>query len=64
MRNFPLSGDDVLDELLQEACRKFKDPAPQSLQDATEKLWDSWERLKALEDREKKESVKILGLGN
>jgi hypothetical protein len=63
MRNLPVSGDDTLDKLLQEACRKFKDPAPQSLQDATEKLWDSWERLKALEDREKnkkKESVKIL----
>jgi hypothetical protein len=60
MRNFPLSGDDVLDEKLQEACRKFKDPAPQALQDAVEKLWDSFERLKNSEDRDKKKSVKIL----
>jgi hypothetical protein len=61
MRNFPISGDDTLDELLQEACRKFKDPAPQSLQDATEKLWDSWERIKSLENPDnKKQSVKVL----
>jgi hypothetical protein len=60
MRNFPTSGDDILDELLQEACRKFKDPAPQALQDAVEKLWDSWEKLKNSEDQDKKKSVKIL----
>jgi hypothetical protein len=61
MRNLPVSGDETLDELLQEACRKFKDPAPQSLQDATEKLWDSWERIKSLENPDnKKKSVKVL----
>jgi hypothetical protein len=61
MRNLPVSGDETLDELLQEACRKFKDPAPQSLQDATEKLWDSWERIKSLENPDnKKQSVKVL----
>jgi hypothetical protein len=61
MRNIPVSGDETLDELLQEACRKFKDPAPQSLQDATEKLWDSWERIKSLENPDnKKKSVKVL----
>jgi hypothetical protein len=61
MRNLPISGDDTLDELLQEACRKFRDPAPQSLQDATEKLWDSWERIKSLENPDnKKQSIKVL----
>ncbi|MCY7366905.1 MAG: hypothetical protein LH474_01995 [Chamaesiphon sp.] len=61
MRSLPISGDETLDELLQEACRKFKDPTPQSLQDATEKLWDSWERIKSLENPEnKKNSVKLL----
>jgi hypothetical protein len=60
MRNFPLSGDDVLDEKLQEACRKFKDPAPQSLQDAIEKLWDSFERIKTLDDPDKKKSTLVL----
>lgn len=61
MRNLPVSGDETLDELLQEACRKFKDPAPQSLQDATEKLWDSWERIKSLENPDnKKQSAKVL----
>jgi hypothetical protein len=61
MRDFPSSSDETLDKLLQEACRKFKDPAPQSLQDATEKLWDSWERIKSLENPDnKKQSVKVL----
>lgn len=61
MRNFPSSSDETLDKLLQEACRKFKDPAPQSLQDATEKLWDSWERIKSLENPDnKKQSIKVL----
>jgi hypothetical protein len=60
MRNFPPSGDDVLDEKLQEACRKFKDPAPQSLQDAVEKLWDSLQRLKTLDHQDKKKSIFIL----
>jgi hypothetical protein len=60
MRNFPLSGDDVLDEKLQEACRKFKDPAPQSLQDAIEKIWDSLERIKTLDHQDKKKSTLVL----
>jgi hypothetical protein len=61
MRNLPTSDDDILDKLLQEACRKFKDPAPQSLQDAVEKLWDSLERLKTLEDpKDKKKSINML----
>jgi hypothetical protein len=60
MRNFPLSGDDVLDEKLQEACRKFKDPAPQSIQNAVEKLWDSFERIKTLNLVDKKKSIVML----
>jgi hypothetical protein len=60
MRNFPLSGDETLDDKLQEACRKFKDPAPQSLQDATEKLWDSFERIKTLHLADKKKSIVML----
>lgn len=49
MGNLPPSGDAMLDELLRDACLKFKDPAPKTRAEATEKLWDAWERLKSLE---------------
>jgi hypothetical protein len=45
----PPSGDHTLDGLLKDACTKFRDPAPQSRAEATEKLWDAWERLKTIE---------------
>jgi hypothetical protein len=60
-RQLPTSGDAMLDKLLQDACSKFRDPAPQARMDATEKLWDAWERLKSLEESSNKAlSVKIL----
>lgn len=49
MGALPPSGDNTLDALLQDACTKFRDPAPKSRAEATEKLWDAWERLKSLE---------------
>jgi hypothetical protein len=60
MRTLPLSGDDVLDEKLLEASQKFKNPAPQSLQDAVEKLWDSFEIIKKLNHLDTKKSVAML----
>jgi len=49
MGNLPPSGDATLDSLLRDARMKFKDPAPTTRAEATEKLWDAWERLKSLE---------------
>lgn len=49
MGNLPPSGDATLDALLRDARLKFKDPAPKVRAEATEKLWDAWERLKSLE---------------
>jgi hypothetical protein len=49
MGKLPPSGDATLDALLSDACLKFKDPAPKARADATEKLWDAWERLKSVE---------------
>lgn len=51
MGQLPPSGDAVLDGLLAEACRNFKDSAPTAVRQAVEKLWDAWERLKTLRDR-------------
>lgn len=45
----PASGDMTLDALLEDARSKFKDPSPKARSEATEKLWDAWERLKSLE---------------
>lgn len=49
MGNLPPSGDATLDALLRDARMKFRDPAPTTRAEATEKLWDAWERLKSLE---------------
>ena len=49
MGTLPPSGDYILDALLGDACKKFKDAAPKSRAEGTEKLWDAWERLKSLE---------------
>jgi hypothetical protein len=49
MGNLPPSGDATLDTLLRDARAKFRDPAPATRAEATEKLWDAWERLKSLE---------------
>ena len=49
MGRLPPSGDTTLDTLLQDACAKFRDPAPKARSEAAEKLWDAWERLKSLE---------------
>ncbi|MEO6022035.1 MAG: hypothetical protein ABIP64_02755 [Burkholderiales bacterium] len=49
MGTLPPSGDHTLDGLLKDATSKFKDPAPKARAEATEKLWDAWERLKSIE---------------
>ncbi len=49
MGTLPASGDATLDALLDDARLKFKDPSPKVRFEATEKLWDAWERLKSLE---------------
>ncbi len=49
MGTLPASGDHILDALLGDACKKFKDAAPKSRTEGTEKLWDAWERLKSIE---------------
>jgi hypothetical protein len=54
MGNLPPSGDAVLDALLQDARSKFKDPSPKARVEATERLWDAWERLKSIEVHDNK----------
>lgn len=57
MGRLPTSGDATLDALLHDACQAFRDPAPTARQRATKKLWDAWERLKTLDDADKKRGM-------
>lgn len=50
----PPTGDTTFDGLVREAIRQYQDPNPAARQRAAEKLWDAWERLKTLDDADKK----------
>ena len=54
--------DRKLNEMLEDARKKYLNPNPNVHQDAVERLWDAWERLKTIENQSnKKESItKIL----
>ena len=55
------TGDQKLDILLDTATDKFLSPKPESKQDALEKLWDAFERLKSIEiPSNKKLSAELL----
>jgi hypothetical protein len=55
------TGDDMLDDLLMAARRKYLDPDPVMRQEALEKLWDAWERIKTIEPgKDKLQSVRAL----
>lgn len=59
--NIKGTGDSVLDGLLKDAVSKFKDPSPKLRLEASQVLWDAWERLKTLDvSEDKKQSVKLL----
>lgn len=61
MGMLPTSGDSILDSLLKDAGTKFRDPSPKVRLEATQTLWDAWERLKTLEAADDKRlSVKLL----
>lgn len=49
------TGDAVLDGLLKDSVAKFKDPSPKQRLEATQVLWDAWERLKSLADPDDKQ---------
>jgi hypothetical protein len=53
----PNTGDPALDSLLNYAMTRFLSRNPSDRQDAVEKLWDAFERLKTLEGGQKKQSA-------
>ncbi|MCI0364111.1 MAG: hypothetical protein L0219_09540 [Phycisphaerales bacterium] len=54
------TGDDGLDQLLEEARTKFMSPTPRIRQEALERAWDAWERLKSVRDSDKKRGITVL----
>lgn len=55
------SEDDLLNNLIEDACTKFLNPDIKIRKEGLDKLWDSWERLKTIESgRDKKEKVEKL----
>ena len=58
--DMPSSGEATLDNLINESLEKFSDTDHKVRKDALEKLWDAWERLKSIEEGNKKQSVSTL----
>lgn len=55
------TGDSVLDNMIDDAQKKFLNPDTKIRKEAIERLWDCWERIKTLEDpTNKKKSVSTL----
>jgi hypothetical protein len=55
------TGEEETDRLLESARLRFASPKPEDRQDAVEKLWDAFERLKTLEPgRDKKAQAEAL----
>jgi len=54
------TGDDDLNALLEAARTKYLDPDLNVRKESLEKLWDAWERLKTIEDKDKKKGATIL----
>ncbi|MEO6148020.1 MAG: hypothetical protein ABIT70_13475 [Sulfuriferula sp.] len=54
------TGDRALDTMLEDSRVKFLNPNPAIRRESLERLWDCWERLKSLENPNKKLSVEAL----
>lgn len=54
------TGDDNLNQLLDEARAKFMSPNARNRQEALERAWDAWERLKTVKSADKKQGLALL----
>lgn len=54
------TGDSELDNLLEAARSRFFDSDSSIRTDSLEKLWDAWERLKTLENPDKRRGISLL----
>ena len=56
----PDTGESEFDRLLTTAKEKFIDPDPDTRREALESLWDAWERLKTIDQDDKKSGIKAI----
>lgn len=56
------TGDDALDDLLENARVKFLSHDPKTRRESLETLWDAWERLKTIDDPNRADPNKKLGI--
>lgn len=54
------TDDSILNGMLADACGKFINPNEKIRREGLERLWDAWERIKTINDSDKKQSVKEL----
>ena len=55
------TGDSILDNMIDDAQKKFLNPDTKIRKEAIERLWDCWERIKTLEKpTDKKKSISTL----
>lgn len=54
------TGDSTLDDLLEQARRKFLSHNPETRRESIETLWDGWERLKTLGNQKKPQGMAAL----
>ncbi len=54
----PRTGDKQLDRLIEQAIDSLR--TPRDMQRALERVWDAWERLKTIEDTDKKRGISAL----
>jgi len=54
------TGDPELNGMLETARKKFLNPYESTRREALEKLWDAWERIKTIEDGDKKAGITAL----
>lgn len=54
------TSDSELDDMLETACRKFVSPDERERREALEHLWDAWERIKTIQNPDKKSGISDL----
>ncbi|MDD9823648.1 MAG: hypothetical protein OXU43_00450 [Gammaproteobacteria bacterium] len=51
------SGNETLDQMITKACDKIRLPSHETKQEALEKIWKVWERIKTIHNPDKKKAI-------
>jgi len=50
-------GEETLDQMITEACDKIRLPPSEAKQEALEKIWKAWERIKTIHSADKRKGM-------